>query len=279
MHTFIVCFFLGVVNDQASFVAEYVPAFERLTKAYSRIELDATIRRFENGTPIDCTAGRCLLFDENEQLTLGPCDAKTPTYMVNAEGVPETSVHNYTSTGFFALSKPISADKFSIDIIKPISKTSRSLLDKVLWGSFLPISAPFGRFGFLAGQICRSPNFSATSVASQPDGKVRVDFRYITDQKMNIVGYWIFDLTNDWVIVEQEVLGANAAGLSHSTSSLIRCHYDGKIDGVPKLVRVEEFGRTAKPANENRYTTIDITRLIPLKTAEAFNINKFDIEK
>ena len=281
MHTFIICFLLGVVNDQASFIEAYVPAFDRLTTVYSRIQMNALITQYnEHGTISDCTAARCFLFDEYEQLWLGPCDEKIPTYVVNAKGVPETQVSIFAKDHYYWLSKPIGAEKFKLDGQRPIKTSRQGPFDKRLRGMFLPISAPFGSFGRLTGEICAFPSFEAPKVTQSPDGKVRVEFKYSPNNVTQHQGHWVFDSKRAWVLLEQETKRYVGGEKPEPFTSIIRCEYAGKLyDDIPKLVRVEEFARELKTDKEKQFSTIDIFQLEPLNSTDPFRIENFDLAK
>lgn len=279
MNLFFVALIFITCDDTASFVNSYRPAFEKLATAYGRIQLEAIITQYdEKGQFENSTLARCFLFDDYEQLSLGPIDDQIPTYMLNEKRVAETFVKSYHRDQVYWLTKEVSQQLYTFGGHKKITAVPRHPFDKRIRGEFLPISAPFGGYGPLIGEICSMPSFKVTRMEVLNDRQTKVEFEYASDDKQRLRGHWIFDPSRYWVLLEQEMRRYPDGVKPEPFSSINRCTYESElIDGVPKLSQVEEWSRELATDRERQHSVITILQLEPLNSTRPFGIENFRI--
>jgi len=275
---FVALLFLSA-DDKSSFLDSYRPAFEKLATAYGRIQMEAIITQYDDkGQFENSTLARCFLFDDFEQLSLGPIDDQIPTYMLNKKGTPETFVRTYFGDQFYWLYKEVNQSEYEYGGQRKTTITKRHPFDKRIRGEFLPISAPFGGYGPLVGEICSSPSFKVVSMQSLKEGEVKVEFEYALAEKRCVRGHWIFDPSRNWVLLEQEVRRYPDGDKPDPFAIITRCTYGTElVDGVPKLTQVEEWFRELATDKETQRSLMTILQLEPLNSTSPFGVENFRI--
>jgi hypothetical protein len=235
--------FGGISREE--FLAQYVPATEKLQRFYSHVTLEAIITR-SNPQHKGAERERLIVRADGDRL-------RVDGFVHDKSGGETVRVTVTSADTSFTLRRNTDQDNFVLSHLASDTFRDRGILRSRYYYVFAPFSE---NGGIILLEKIRSSNFKITSIDEEErNGEELVKVAYereirFNDKSATYSGYDVFSKTMCWAL--RESLAGNLHG---------RIEYDGIIDGVP-LLKSAEYWRQEGDQRVN-VVRCEVTKIEP----------------
>jgi len=237
---------LGGMSQQ-EFLAQYIPAAEKLQRVYSQMTLEVSVTRSDlERKNSSAEQQRVVVHTDGDKLRID-------SFLPNGPGREQVRVAVVSSESSFSARRPADQENFVLSRLSSDTFRDRSILRSRHYYVFAPFCE---NGGITLLEKIRSSNFRITSIEEEErNGEELVKVAYerevrFNDRSATYSGYDVFSKTMCWAL--RESLAGNLHG---------RIEYDGMIDGVP-LLKSAEYWRQKGDERVN-IVRCDVTKIEP----------------
>ncbi len=247
--------------SEQEFLAQYLPAAEKLERFYSHLTLEAVVTRsnMQSMRPV-VARQRFVVRTAGDKM-------RRDRFVPEAAGGESAYIGVKSADGSFVVRRKAGQERFVLSNLSSNSLRGPNILATEHHYLFAPFSE---NGGFLLANKFRSKSLRITSIEEEErNGEQLVKVTYerstrFNGQPIHYVGYDVFSKTLGWALRESVAGGGEVQNRG-------KIEYDGMVDGVPLLKSAEYW----RQKGDERYNILrcEVTRIEPgTAPPEAFEL-------